>query len=254
MSPDREGVTDDAALGGRLRLLQPQRGHRFGHDAILLAAAVEARPGDHVVEFGAGVGAAGLAVAARVPGIRLTLVEIDPVLANLARENCARNTVAAGARVICLDAGATPDAFAAAGLSPASADHVLMNPPFHDARSSAASPDPARRAAHLGGPAMLAAWIASAAGLMAPTATVTVIYRADATTDIVSALSRVGAVTIRPIQSKPDAAPIRIIARATRGFSAPASQLRALLLNDEYGRPAAGAEEILREGKALGWA
>ena len=37
-------VTEDAVLGGRLRLRQPRRGHRVGHDAILLAAA-GLRPG-----------------------------------------------------------------------------------------------------------------------------------------------------------------------------------------------------------------
>jgi len=42
MCPDRPGVTDDALLGGRLHLLQPKRGHRFGHDAILLAASIPA--------------------------------------------------------------------------------------------------------------------------------------------------------------------------------------------------------------------
>ncbi|MGA8228610.1 MAG: methyltransferase, partial [Xanthobacteraceae bacterium] len=52
-------LSDDAVLGGRLRLLQPRRGHRFGHDAILLAAAVPAQAGDHAIELGAGVGAAG---------------------------------------------------------------------------------------------------------------------------------------------------------------------------------------------------
>ncbi|MFZ0460678.1 MAG: methyltransferase, partial [Rhodoplanes sp.] len=31
-----EAWTDDAVLDGRLRLKQPRRGHRFGHDAILL--------------------------------------------------------------------------------------------------------------------------------------------------------------------------------------------------------------------------
>ncbi|HEX2216507.1 MAG TPA: methyltransferase, partial [Xanthobacteraceae bacterium] len=56
-------LTVDAVLGGRLRLMQPKRGHRFGHDAVLLAAATPAAPGDRVVEFGAGVGAAGLLVA-----------------------------------------------------------------------------------------------------------------------------------------------------------------------------------------------
>src|SRR2546425_750403 len=36
-------VTEDPVLGGKLRLKQPTRGHRFGHDAILLAAACPAR-------------------------------------------------------------------------------------------------------------------------------------------------------------------------------------------------------------------
>src|SRR5260221_12891353 len=58
-------VTEDAALGGRLRLKQPKRGHRVGHDAILLAAACPARAGERAVDLGAGVGAAGLAPALR---------------------------------------------------------------------------------------------------------------------------------------------------------------------------------------------
>ena len=60
----------DAVLGGRLKLRQPLKGHRVGHDAILLAAATGGRAGEHAVEFGAGVGAAGLALAARVHGLR----------------------------------------------------------------------------------------------------------------------------------------------------------------------------------------
>src|SRR5262249_52949707 len=86
-----EQLTDDAALGGHLRLLQPRRGHRFGHDAILLAAATPARSGDRVADLGAGVGAAGLALACRVPSARITLVEIDAHLAALAQENATRN-------------------------------------------------------------------------------------------------------------------------------------------------------------------
>ena len=78
-------VTEDAFLGGKLRLRQPKSGHRAGHDAMLLAAATPARPGDRVVDLGAGVGAAGLAVARRIAGIELVLVEIDEGLAELAR-------------------------------------------------------------------------------------------------------------------------------------------------------------------------
>src|SRR6266511_1000226 len=84
-------VTEDAFLGGGLLLRQLKSGHRAGHDAILLAAATPARSGDRVADFGAGVGAAGLAVARRVSGIELALVEIDADLAGLARRNAASN-------------------------------------------------------------------------------------------------------------------------------------------------------------------
>src|SRR6201996_8672306 len=87
--------TEDGFLGGQLRLRQPRSGHRAGHDAILLAAATPARSGDRVVDFGAGVGAAGLALATRVAGINLVMVEIDPVLADLARDNALANAIVA---------------------------------------------------------------------------------------------------------------------------------------------------------------
>src|SRR5258708_2392563 len=116
--------TEDAFLGGQLRLRQPKSGHRAGHDAMLLAAATPARPGDRVVDFGAGVGAAGLAVAKRTngfnPRIKLALVEIDAGLAGLARDNAASNAIAAEVVVLNITSGA--EAFAAAGLAPDSAD------------------------------------------------------------------------------------------------------------------------------------
>src|SRR6202011_5756086 len=98
---DAHEFTEDAFLGGQLRLRQRKSGHRAGHDAMLLAAATPARSGDRVVDFGAGVGAAGLAVARRVAGIELVLVEIDQGLADLARANAAANAIAAD--VIVLD-------------------------------------------------------------------------------------------------------------------------------------------------------
>src|SRR5947208_12844384 len=105
MALDAE-TTEDAVLGGRLTLRQPKRGHRFGHDAILLAAATEAQPGDMAVELGAGVGTAGLALAHRVPKLSVALVEVDPVLAGLAREKAVRNQPAARVPLARLDANA----------------------------------------------------------------------------------------------------------------------------------------------------
>src|SRR6202521_5193755 len=149
--------TEDAFLGGQLRLRPPRSGHRAGHDAILLAAATPAHSGDRVVDLGAGVGAAGLAVARRVQGIELVLVEIDSALAGLARGNAASNAIAAD--IVVLDVTSAADAFAAAGLSPDRFDVVLMNPPFNDSVRHRASPDQARKMAHVATPATLESWI-----------------------------------------------------------------------------------------------
>src|SRR6202046_647752 len=106
-------VSEDAFLGGKLRLRQPKSGHRAGHDAILLAAATPACPGDRGVDLGAGVGAAGLAVARRIAGIALVLVEIDEGLAELARANASANAIAAETLVLGVHSGAQGFAFAA---------------------------------------------------------------------------------------------------------------------------------------------
>src|SRR5580704_12010941 len=140
-------LTEDTVLGGALRLRQPRQGHRVGHDAVLLAAACPAQAGEHVVDLGAGVGAAGLALAARAADIAVTLVEIDPGLAALAGENAELNGWAARVRSLTLDAAAPARAFAAAGLQPGSAVRVVMNPPFNDPVRQRTSPDRRRRLA-----------------------------------------------------------------------------------------------------------
>src|SRR5580658_263021 len=106
MFAGRGEVSEDGVLGGKLVLRQPLRGHRFGHDAILLAAATAALAGEQAVELGSGVGAAGLALARRIPGLAVTLVEIDPALSALGRDNAERNGLAARVRAVCLDVAA----------------------------------------------------------------------------------------------------------------------------------------------------
>ena len=137
-----EQVSEDQVLGGKLVLRQPLRGHRFGHDAILLAAAVAAQAGERAVELGAGVGAAGLALARRVEGLDVTLVERDPALAALAATNANRNGLSGRVRAVALDVAAPAAAFTAAGLAPGSADHVLMKSAVQPGTKSVARPRP----------------------------------------------------------------------------------------------------------------
>jgi len=275
--PSDADFTEDAVLGGRLRLAQPKRGHRVGHDAILLAAACPARAGERAVDLGAGVGAAGLALAARVDGVEVTLVEIDARLAALAGENARRNGLGARVSVVVLDVAAPARAFAAAGLMPEQAACVLMNPPFNDPARHRPSPDRRRRSAHVasrGGGAVLAhvpekwkpvfrkghapineslvSWVASAARLLRPRGTLSMIWRADGLADVLRALDPAfGGVTVLPVHAKAGEAAIRVLVRATKASHAPLVLLPALVLNEDSGRPTAQAESVLRAAAAL---
>jgi tRNA1(Val) A37 N6-methylase TrmN6 len=243
-------ITEDAFLGGRLRLRQPRSGHRAGHDAMLLAAATDARPAERVVEFGAGAGAAGLALATRVSGIDLTLVEMDERLVALASENAALNRIAC--RAITLDVEAKAEAFAAAGLAPDSADRVLMNPPFNYSARHQPSPDARRRSAHEAQATTLDVWIHAARRLLKPGGTLTLIWRADGLSDVLAALGRgFGGIAVLPVHPRSDAAAIRVLVHAVKGSAAALVLLPAFVLNDNIGRATRSAEAVLRGEEPL---
>jgi tRNA1(Val) A37 N6-methylase TrmN6 len=250
MGAATDATSEDALLGGKLTLRQPLRGHRFGHDAVLLAAATPARTREHAIELGAGVGAAGLALARRVEGLTVTLVELDANLAALARENAARNALGERARIVCLDVAAPVAQFAQAGLAPGCADHVLMNPPFNPPHNP--SPDHARRLARTASPAGLTQWIDTAERFLRPQGGLTLIWRADGLPDVLAALTPgFGAIAVVPVHPKPGAAAIRVLASAVKGSNAPLCLLSGLILADSDNKPTAQAQAILRDGAAL---
>lgn len=251
MTAERPDVTDDAILNGRLRLFQPKRGHRFGHDAILLAAATPASPGDHIVELGAGVGAASLALLARVPDVDVTLVDIDDALTALASENIRRNGLAEKAHAVTLGVGMPDHVFDNAGLIAGSFDHVLMNPPFNDA-SLQASPDTTRRNAHVATTDTLGLWLRRAAHLLRPSGGLSLIWRADSQQTVLGDVAGAfGAITILPVHPAPGRPPIRILVNARKGATEELRILPGLTLTGQDGRPSAETEAILRGGMPL---
>ena len=243
-------TTEDAFLGGQLRLRQPGSGHRAGYDAALLAAATLAREGDRAVEFGAGVGAAGLSLARRVGSLELILVEIDPYLAQLARENAALNAMSA--QVVVLDVTAPASAFAAAGLKPDSFDVVLMNPPFNDAGRHRASPDPARASAHVSAEAALQRWVQAARRLLRSGGRLTLIWRADRIAEALASFEDgFGSLAILPVHADAAKPANRVLIRAVKGGKAPTQVIRGLVLNDRSGVPNKQAAEILAGREVL---
>ncbi|MBA4804757.1 MAG: methyltransferase [Brevundimonas sp.] len=216
-------------------------------DAALLAAAVEARPGERVVEAGSGAGAVLMQIAARRPGVRLTGLERDPSMAALARENAALN----GAEAQILE-GDVAAGFRALELPPF--DHAVSNPPFFDDPGALRAPAEGKRGAWMADDG-LAAWTRFLLKAVREGGTITVIHRADRLADLLAGLSATaGSFSVRPVHAFADEPAKRVLVRAVKTGRAPLRLLPALVLHDRGGgKHSPAAEAVLRGEAGLGW-
>jgi tRNA1(Val) A37 N6-methylase TrmN6 len=249
-SPDH--LTRDAFLGGRIELLQPRSGYRAGVDPVLLAAAVPVRAGQSVLELGCGAGAASLCLAARVAGVDVTGIELQPEYADLARQNAAHNKIAM--QVFTADLTALPDTLRHIGF-----DHIIANPPYFKRGAHSPSPDGGRRVA-LGEDTPLSDWIGTAAKRLAAKGYLHVIQRADRLPDLLAACAgRLGSLEILPLAARIGRAPDLIILRARKSGRA-AFVLHAPVILHEGAEHRADGDSyrdeitgILRDGAPLVW-
>lgn len=252
--PVGEGFTLDAFHRGAFRLVQPAgKGHRAGMDAMVLAAAVPSAFRGRLADFGAGAGAAGLAVAARCPGAEVVLVERGETMVDCARRTLAHpqnEAVAKRADVLAADVTLTGKARQAAGLADASFDWVIMNPPFNAAHDRP-SPDALRRDAHVIEGAVFDAWLRSAAAVTKPRGGLAVIARPGSLAELIAALAgRYGGAQIVPIHPRPDAPAIRIVLRAVRGSRAGLSLMPPLVLHENPGDRFSARADAINNGRA----
>ncbi|ADZ70035.1 tRNA1(Val) (adenine(37)-N6)-methyltransferase [Polymorphum gilvum] len=252
-----EETTRDAFLGGMVIVEQPRKGrHRAGLDAVYLAAALPDATCGHVVDLGAGVGTAGMCVAARLPSVTVTLVDRDPVVLDLARRSLADPLNAAFAdrvAVLEVDIAARGSLRHAAGLTPGLADHAIMNPPYYDRARFRASPADARAGAHVLGEHGLDPWARTATDIVREGGTLTVIFRADGLREILDVLDgRFGAIDVIPLRPRPDAAATRILVRAVRASRAPLRLMPGFVLHEGDGSDfTAEARAVMRDGAGL---
>jgi len=89
----RGDETLDTFYHGRVRVLQKRKGYRFSVDAPLLADFVRTRADDEALDLGTGSGIVSLLLSVK-PFKRITGLEIQPGLADLARRNAELNGLA----------------------------------------------------------------------------------------------------------------------------------------------------------------
>ena len=243
-------LTCDAFLGGRVQLWQPRRGYRAGIDPVLLAAAVPARPGETALDLGCGVGAAALCLAARVDGVKVTGVEVQPAYADLARRNAAENGLAL--EVIAADLRELP-----ADLRQRQFHHVLMNPPYFDRSRGTGSDDMGRDIA-FGGDTALGDWLDVGIRRLAPKGHLTLIQHISRLPEVLAGIGdRLGSVAVCPLVPRTGRPPDRFLLRGILAGRAAFRMTAGLLIHDgaaHDGDRESYAEDIgrvLRDGYKL---
>jgi tRNA1(Val) A37 N6-methylase TrmN6 len=242
-------VTEDAVLGGRVRLRQPRAGYRVAIDPVLLAAAVPASAGDVALDVGAGAGAAALCLAKRVANCRVFGIEKERELVRLAAENVVINKLEGSVDVMLGDLARPPPRLAAGTF-----DHVLANPPHLEAGRADPSPHTGRATATVEGAGGLGEWVGFCVRMARQRGSVTFIHRADRLDELLAHLrAQAGAIVVFPLW--PDAARLetakRVIVRAIKGAQTPLRLASGLALHAEDGSYTERAEAVLRGGRAL---
>ena len=241
-----KSFTTDDFLGGKIKLRQPVHGYRATSDAVLLAAAADPRPGQKILDAGAGTAAVSLCLAARCPEITVEGIEIQPEMVELANENIRLNRLSHRVHITLADIRTKKiDA-----LPTGSFDWVVSNPPF--ILENQPSPDKTRDIAHRESACSLEEWISHCLRYVAPRGYFALINRADRLAEILSVLyKRLGALKIIPIWTKEGKPAKRVIVIGRKGVRSAAVLTPGILLMHADGSRSRTAEEIMRRGKAL---
>ena len=234
-------LTEDRFLNGRIMVRQTTDGFRSGLDAVMLAAAVPAGDDGEVMELGAGAGVASLCLAARVSSYKVTGIEIDAALAELANTNAHANGMDTRVGFVAADA-----LHLSQSLKREFA-HVFSNPPFHG--EGMAAPDAGRKRA-LQDEGRLAEWLETGIRRTISGGTFTSIIRADRLGEALTVLPPTG-IIVFPLWPRTGDAAKRVILQLRKGSGAPLAILPGLVLHNADGRFTPGADAILRDGASL---
>ncbi len=233
-------TTQNHFLNDRMILQQPAKGHRIGMDAMLLAEFAP-KGAQYVADFGAGVGAVGIAYALNNPSANIILVERDAEIASLARENLNLNGLNERASVCEADLFAAAKTRELAGLLPRSVDLVLTNPPFLNEGEARLSLNDKRRAAHVLEGGTLDDWIRAAAHILKPSGVLCMIHRADTLHKTLNALqgvgstkARFGGIEVTSVYTNATQPATRILIKATLGSRKKLMLLQAIILDSKY--------------------
>ncbi len=175
-----EDETIDEMFDGSLRVIQKKNGYRFSLDAVLLANFVPAFKDCSILDIGTGSGIIPLILSRKTPAGKITGVEIQEDLAEMARRNAGINGLENKIVILREDFRKLKNYFSASSF-----DLIVSNPPFYQVNSGRINPHPQKATARHELMGSLSDLIKISHYLIKPSGRVIYIYPAARLADII---------------------------------------------------------------------
>lgn len=236
--------TIDDFLGGKVKLYQSKDGYRATSDSVLLASAVPVRAGQSVLDIGTASGIILFCLNARVGELKLTGIDLQDSLIEMARVNQDLNNVDAEFLLVDLFQKKSP-------LTGMQFDAVVTNPPFY--RSGCGRQNQEQNCA-FHEQASIEKWILKCAKYVKAKGSLTLIHQMEALPEILHAFEKtaLGGVEVIPLVKDLNTPAKRVIVRGFMGSKKPFLLKNPFVLHGENQEGySESAEQILRFGAGL---
>lgn len=218
------------------RIIQSPDAFRFGTDSVLLADFASPKSRDICVDLGCGTGAISLIMLSHTPGLKVTGVEIQPGVADMAARSARLNNVEDRFTVECADMRTVHEKLGRGRFTLA-----VCNPPYFKAGGALLSESDSVRIARHEGDISPADIAASAARLIKNGGRFAVVYPAPRALEMMRAMEDAGIAPkrVRTIHGVAGRPPKHLLIDGIKGAASGLHWLEPLILRHENGEPTA---------------
>jgi tRNA1Val (adenine37-N6)-methyltransferase len=215
-----------------LKIIQPLHGYRFSLDPLLLCDFAGIRDGEEGIDLGTGCGVIPLILVRSAEDARMTGLESNKAMAELAVRNAALNGLSDRVEIRHGDVIDSKMIF-----SPSSFDLVTVNPPYRKQGSGRISPKTGRDTARHESTALLPDFLAAAKYLVRLSGRICFVYHPSRLQEFLSVAAglKLSPLRLMMVHGNPSAEARMFLVEMVKGRKGDLRVLPPLFVNDEQG-------------------